>query len=126
MDELIWAEQVFTSEWMTELKPCLQLPHADQIMETLVLYKKERLLVDKVWDDYYSIPKNYAPKDQYKADVEASELIRLHTGRRDQFWRELRVLVEGEERVRQSELQEEQTWKEFADAYAEIEASYEF
>jgi hypothetical protein len=110
LDELVSSEKVFGSQLITEVKSNLQTPEAEQIMETLVEYKKEYLLVEQIWEasEKIAYPKL---KDQWAAEREAAMLIRKHTRRRDAFYRMLIVLMRGEETVKEAERQNEETWK---------------
>ena len=119
LDELVSTERLFGTQLITEVKSKLQTNESEQIMETLVKYKQEYLLLHQLWEDSYKI--NHPNlQERWNAEQEAALLIRYHTRQRDAFYRELLVLMRGEETVKKSERQTEQHFNEIYHELIEI------
>ena len=105
IDELVSSEKVFGSHITDHVKRNLQTDKAEQIMNKMVDCKQEYLNIVNLWEE----SRNYKT---FEAEQNATRLIRKHTIQRDKLYRELKVLLWGEENVRQDELRDEQKWKE--------------
>ena len=118
LDELVSAERVLPSWLTTEIKSNLHT-NGDALIEKMIEYKSSCIHTERIQEESARITRETHPiqKERWDAEYEASRLHRTYEIRNRALFRELLVLLRGEDHVKQSEVETERRWKAFDEMY---------
>jgi hypothetical protein len=118
LDELVSAEQVLPSWLITEIKTHLHT-NGDEVIDKMIDYKLACLHSERLQEDYDRITEETHPNqtERWDAEYKVTRLQRTHERYKSVLYREMLVLLRGEDRVKQSEVELQRRWKDFDEKY---------
>lgn len=118
LDELISAEKILPSWLITEIKSHLHT-NGDVIIEKMIDYKLACLCSERLEEESSRITEETHPiqKERWDAEYQVTQIHRTHERYKSVLYREMMVLLRGEEIVKQSEVELQRRWKYFDEMY---------